>query len=359
MLSEKQYRSLPIDSYSSIKVFIEDRKKYYRQFVLGGPVEDEETDSTIFGSLVDCLQFKPEEFDSRFCVAVSQFPKPQYKRLADKLMDITLLCTDDNGIVTREVSSMLEEAYNALKYDRSGNIVDFKQDSFETAKRKFIGTDVEIYYRQLREAHGKHIVEVDTIEKAQNIVHELRTNPVTRDIMTLKGGGEYEVFYQFPIVGELSAAITGTDPYPLKGLLDIVIVDHQEKTICIYDLKTAWDNEGEFLGNYRKYKYYLQIAVYFYLVIGWKEKDTRLKDYKVKYPAFIVAESSNYKNPLIYQTSKENIMQGMKGFSIRNWKYPGLIESVKDLIWHKETGIWNMSRDNHKKLGVLEIPPFE
>ena len=78
---------------------------------------------------------------------------------------------------------MLEEAYTNVKHDRDGNIVDFKRDSFETVKRKFIGSELEVHYAQLRESYGKTIVELSELESAQAIVQELKTNSITKEII--------------------------------------------------------------------------------------------------------------------------------------------------------------------------------
>jgi len=129
--------------------------------------------------------------------------------------------------------------------------------------------------------------------------------------------------------------------------------------IYIYDLKTAWDNEQQFQYNYFKYKYYIQDAVYFYLVVEWKKKQKGLEDYAVAYPRFIVAESSNYKNPLVYTTNAENFDQGMRGFIISGRYYPGVIKGIQDLIWHKEKAIWNISKDNYESNGIVKIKPFD
>lgn len=364
LMTEKEYRSLEIDSYSSIKVFIEDRKKYYRKFVLREPVRDSDTPSTIFGSLVDCLIFSPDEFDNRFTLSFTDVPKGQYGKLIDELMNVTAASLNDDGEVTKDLEDMLEEAYNNVKYDRNGTVVDFKRDSFDVVKRKFIGSDLEIYYRQLREAHGKEVIESTMVNNALNVINELRTNSITAEIINMVTGEEVTVYNQFAIIESLKDCLDPgqektEEQATFKCLVDKLIIDHNTKEIHIYDLKTAWDNEGEFLNNYFKYKYYIQAALYFYLVVEWKKKQPELEDYAVRWPAFIVADSNNYKSPLIYVTDNGNFTQGMRGFMIKGKYYPGVINAVLDMIWHKRTGIWNISRENNRNNGIVKIKPFE
>lgn len=358
-MTEKEYRALEIDSYSSLKVFSEDRKKYYRKFILKEILKEDETPETKFGSLVDCLRFTPEEYENRYCLALSQIPTGQYGKFVDELWKVTLNSINSDGEVTRNLDSMLEDAYNTVKFDKDGNIVDFKRDSLEVAKRKFLGSELETHYRQLRESYGKTIIELSELENAQKIVQELKGNFATKEVTNLVTDKRFTVHYQFPIIGELDASITKSTPYKLKCLIDQLLIDNEKKIIYIYDLKTAWDNEQQFQYNYLKYKYYLQMAVYFYLVVEWKKKIKEIADYAVMFPRFIVAESTNYKNPLIYTTTIENFDQGMRGFVLNGKLYPGVVKLVQDLMWHKENGIWNISRDNFATGGIVKIKPFE
>jgi hypothetical protein len=358
-MTEQEYRRLEIDSYSTLKDFIEDRKKYYKKYVLKETVKEEESSSTIFGNVTDCLQFTPGEFENRFALSVSQVPTGQYGKFVNEMVRITFGCLNERGEVTMRLEDIMEEAYNKCKYDRNGNVVDFKRDGLDVVKQKFLGSDLEIHYRQCREAFGKTIIEASTLENAQRVIAELKSNPVTSAIMNLETSNENVVYNQFPIVGKMDGSMTGRGDYPLKGLIDKLVIDHKEKCIYIYDLKTTWDNEGEFLSNYFKFKYYIQMAVYFYLVVEWKRRQSGLETYTVHYPSFIVADSSNYKNPLIYATTHENFQQGMRGFTIRGKYYPGAIKAITDLMWHKESGIWNISKDNYDAGGIARIQPFQ
>lgn len=361
-MTEREYRALDIDSYSSIKTFVEDRKKYYRKFILKEVIKEEDTPETIFGSLVDCLLLTPEEYEARYVLSVSQVPTGQYGKFVNALWEITQVNMNPaNGMITQSLDSMMEEAYNKVKFDRDGNIVDFKRDDFATVKRKFLGSDLEGHYRQLRESYGKKVIELSDLEKAQAVVQELKANNVTKEVINITDNERFTVHSQYPIIGKFDRVILNAteEDYPLKCLVDKLIIDHQKRMIYIYDLKTAWDNEYQFQYNYYKYKYYIQQAVYFYLVVEWKKLQKGLEDYAVNFPRFLVAESSNYKNPLIYTTNYENFNQGMKGFILRGRYHPGIIKAIQDIMWHKEKGVWNISSDNYATNGVVKIKPFE
>lgn len=325
-------------------------------------VKEEESDSLTFGDLVDCLRFTPELYESKFAMLVTQMPSGQYLKFCDMLMKHTMYAVNrETGEITRTMEDMMLDAYDACKYDRNRNIVDFKRDTFEKVKENFFNPEkgLEAYYNQCRASVGKTVIDLTMLENAQRLVNNLSENFVTKEIMTLTTNADFRVFNQFPIVGELVASLTRSLPYKLKGLIDKLVIDRLRKEIYIYDLKTCWDNEYGFLQNYLKYRYYIQGAVYYYLVEQWRRGQQSLQDYKVIYPKFIVAESTGYKNPLIYSMDQESFMQGMKGFTINKSRhYTGVIKAVQDLQWHKENAVWNISKDNHIGNGLVSVPVF-
>lgn len=361
-MTEAEYRLLQVDSYSSIKVFLEDRKKYYKQFILNEPVKEEKSEALTFGNLVDCLRLTPDEFENKFTMAINQIPSGQYLKFCTELMKQTMYSLNrETNEVSRTMDAMMLDAYNACKFDRDGNIVDFKRDSYEKVKENFLDPQkgLKAYYDQCRNSIGKEVIDLTMMENAQRVVSSLSENFVTRDIINLTSSEDVKVLNQFAIVGELKSEITGSVPYPLKCLVDKLVINRLTKKVSPFDLKTCWDNEQEFLHNYFKYKYYIQEGIYFYLVEEWRRNQRGLEDYTTDYMQFIVAESTSYKNPLIYKGSADTFMQGMKGFKIKSRYYPGVIKAVKDLQWHRESAVWNISRDNHVGNGIVTIPVFE
>lgn len=351
LLTEREYRALEVDSYSSIKDFIEDRKKYHKKWWLKEEVEEETSKFLNNGSMVDCLMYKPEEFDERFALSTVQAPTATMLDFVNALFKRTLEClNEETGEITRDFEVISKEAYNDVKFDRNGNIVAFKVQSYEKTMEKFISSDAELYYRALRSNYGKTVVELSHVQTAEKTVAELKRNWVTREVMTRRENKRYDVYYQFPIIFEYKG-------YKLKALLDQLTVDHEEKLILPEDLKTCWDNEKEFQSNWFKYKYYIQAAVYWLAAKYWAEQEG-WGNYTVKPMNFIVADSSNYQNPLIYETDEENLKQGLEGFTLRGKYYPGVNRAIEDLTWHKESNIWGISRENFESKGRVKIKPF-
>ena len=91
------------------------------------------------------------------------------------------------------------------------------------------------------------------------------------------------------------------DDHEFKSMMDKVVIDHQEKTIQVYDLKCTWSVEN-FLEEYYLYRRaYIQAYLYFWAATHFRESDENLSGYKVMPPRFIVCDSTNYYNPLVYE----------------------------------------------------------
>jgi len=78
-----------------------------------------------------------------------------------------------------------------------------------------------------------------------------------------------------------------------------------------------------------------------------------LTGYDVLPPRFIVCDSTNYYNPLIYALDYGNIEEAYSGFHHKNREYVGVTDLIKDLKWALGNNVWNISRENHEKNGVV------
>lgn len=366
MLSEKEYRKVKRDSYSSISLFLKDRKKYYLKFCLGTDTEDEDTQALKTGSLVDCLLFNEAEFNDRYIVATNRAPTGQMLSFINALY---LRAIQDMGPDHRQRSdfmALFTLAYNDVKYDLNGEVVAFKRDSLETIINQFGDATHKnygkSYFEELMQSVGKTTISLDEYEKANRVINNLKTNNITKDVINLKSNKNFIVINQLPIMFNYKG-------YKLKCLPDKIIIDHINKTIKIYDLKTA-ANVEEFQYNYFKFKYYIQNAVYTAGVTYWKDNvwlqpnpenyniDRDISSYMVEYMDFIVCDSFNYLNPLIYITNQQNLDEAINGFSLGGKWYMGLDEALTNIKWHKENKIWNVSYNNFVNDGIVPVKLF-
>lgn len=339
--SEKEYRAVPMDSSSSLKEFSVDRKKYHKKYVLKEKVEDDENKAATMGRVVETLLLEPELFESRFHMSTCEgAPTGLMNDFVEALYKRTVEATDVFGKVARSFEDISKDAY----VDSGFKI------KYEAVMNKFVGSEAETYYDEIRvvRAKGLTVVTANDMNNAERIVNELRNNFVTRDVVNLVKSSRYDVYNQYQVEG---FDVLGLQ---CKGMMDKIVVDHQEKTLQIYDLKCTWSVENFYEEYYLYRRAYIQAYVYY--VAGLKIlKDLGIEDYRLEYPRFIVCDSTNYMNPVIFTLEFNDIEDALNGFTHKGKNYPGVKRIVEDLIWAKDTDIWNISRTRHQLGGVVNI----
>lgn len=340
--TEAVYRASLLDSSSSLKDFSMDRKKYFRKYILGEDVDDKDTQAATMGRIVETLLMEPDQFDKRFYMSSCvEAPSALMLAFVNALYKHTKEATDDNG----NVGLTFEELSRAA-YAESG----FKI-KYEAVISKFVGSDAEVYYNELRTVKSQNLTVVTTedVANAEKIVEELRTNPVTKDVVNLVNSKRYSVYNQLQVEGYV------LDNHEFKSMMDKVIVDHEQRTVQVYDLKCTWSVEN-FLEEYYLYRRaYIQALLYYKAAIHFMNNTEEIRGYRVEPPRFIVCDSTNYYNPLIYTLSDKDLEDAYNGFTHKNREYTGVGTLIKDLKWALENNIWNISRENSINNGLVNI----
>lgn len=339
--TEANYRAKTIDSSSSLKDFSMDRKKYYKKHILGESVEDKDSQAANMGRLVETLLMEPELFDEKFymssCVSA---PTGLMLSFVEALYKFTKEATNEHGQVTRSFEEISKDAYVESGF----------KIKYDAVIGKFVGSDAEIFYNEIRKvrANGLTVVTTEDVANAEKIVAELRTNPITKDIVNLVSSPRYSVHNQLQVENYV------VDDHEFKSMMDKVIVDHDAKTIQVYDLKCTWSVEN-FLEEYYLYRRaYIQAYLYKKAAQFWAS-EMGYGDYEILNPQFIVCDSTNYYSPLIYTLGEEDIQKAYDGFTHKNREYPGVGSLIRDLKWALENNVWNISAKNYQNNGLVKI----
>lgn len=334
--TEKEYRKLEIDSYSSIKLFAENRKKYYKKFYLKENVEEEESSkASIVGSLTDCFLLDKNNFDSKFALSsLAKIPTGKMLDFCNALVNITLENTGKN------FEEMATEARKIAQFEwKLPAILD-----------KFAGKDPEIYYKESLDIKSRDLLLVDLqdIQNSERVVEELKNNIITKDIFNLVNSDRYSIYNQLQVEG------FEIDELPLKMMADRIICDHKLKNISIFDLKVTYSVEDFYWAYYLNRLSYIQAYIYYYGIKYWAAKN-EMEEYHVDYPKFIVADSINHNSPLIYFLYGNDLGEAYDGFIYNGRKYKGVCEIIKDLKFARDNNEWRISRANFEADGVVHI----
>ena len=333
--TEAQYRAVMMDSSSSLKEFSQDRKKYYKKYFLGEKVEDKDSSAANMGRIVETLLMEPHLFDDKFYMSsCTSTPTGLMLDFVEALYKCTELATNEEGKVVIDFSELSLEAYH---------ISGFKI-KYEAVMNKFIGSDAELYYNEIRTVRSKNLTVVNTTEIsiAEKIVEQLKTNSTTGPIVNLVNSARYEIIDQMQVEGYI------IDGHPFKSMLDKVVIDHDKKIIQPYDLKCTWSVENFYEEYYLYRRAYIQAFLYYRaMLLLTQNPDSPYYDYHVEYLKFIVCDSSNYYQPLIYTLDEFDMEDAYKGFIHKGRTYPGVQDLIAALTWCLETNTWNISHKNY------------
>ena len=333
-MTEGEYRANPAVSYSFLKEVLE----------IGGRAYDPDRERVssggfALGSMVDNIitdnDFNPFEHYEIVNVNKDRSGSNEYKKLV-------------NYLIEKYPNRIIEDNYDNdwinEKSKEAGLWKSYKKD--EARIKAF---DKDEFWDQLRiyriEQGDKPIISQDDFELGLLMAETLQNHQYSRDIFGDKP--QFDRFYQVKIFFRLN----GVD---VKAMLDVVLIDYENKVIYPKDLKTG--SERDFMKNFYKFKYYLQGALYTAALQSIIQTNPEFEEWTVAPFEFIYISRANPNEPLIYQMNETFITKAMTGFITHiGVIYKGILDLIDDHKWYIENNITNSFRDIIENNGVIKI----
>lgn len=328
-MTERDYRKYKAINYSSLSRFSKHpmNYKYYKE-----PKDDT---SLRFGSALDCLLTgSKEEFRRDFYVSSTDW-KPTGK--------LKVFC--DYYIELSNTTKMSEEDKFKLAYSKAEY-----STSVDTVAKKLKLVKVQDYINVSTKHRKKTILFKEEYERIKRCHELLTTSKQSKRFFEEEEG--VDKLYQHVIIFE----VLGN---PCKAMLDLLIVNHNTKTIEPCDLKTTGTGSLYFESSIQKWNYFLQAAFYTEAVKQWQRTHPELKDYTIENFKFIVIESTPYNPPIVYKMSDKDLEAGKKGGTIRNRPVRGYIKLIRDLLWHEYKNLWKAPREFYENEFVVTTDIFD
>lgn len=346
----ENYRQIERKSYSDLKLFAKDRKKYYKLKVLKDAEEiekdqksKEKNESIRMGNLVDVRLTDNDNFDKYFVRTDAPVPTGQMLTLVNNLFDYTIRDTDDKGVVISDFSDRFEEAYESLK---EGDPNKKLKSGVEKFLERF-PIEGEQYFNEKLKCIGKTIITLEEEQKSDGIVQDLMYSIGTRDLVMWN-----HKVTKYPILFELFGEL-------FKAEIDQIRFDHDNKKIYLDDYKCSSFVET-FHWEILDSMYYLQAAVYIWAAVQHFADHKDYKDYEVVQEFnFIVSDQNNATKPLVYTLTEDHIQKAWYDFKVGNKKYKGLMTILEELKFAETHNMWDMSVENYKNKGRVLVPNFE
>lgn len=255
-LTEQEYHDYPAWSYSMIA-------RYAREgFSAVAKIHDKlkQNDAMRFGSLFDAMLTKGNGVRDEFVVMDMAVPDAE-RGVLDYLATITnvpFIEVDDDTML---------KAITAVNYQ--------SRWKYDTQLAHL--TPYSRYYDMLRS--GKTIVSREEWDDAVKMVKSVKTDPFLKEHFKINPNDNKEYIYQaqFKITYDPQIA----ERIELKIMPDMLEVDHNEKTIRPWDIKTSGMPAYDFADHWVKMRYDIQAALYTDVLQMIINKDEDYRDYTI------------------------------------------------------------------------------
>lgn len=330
-IPDHEYRDIQAFSYSILKAIDEEGPQ---ALVSGRTISGKALE---FGSLVDILLTSPERKNDVFWTKTLTKPTASLLILADSILNT--LTIENKG-----VSDLTDGVINA-HITNLGLWPNTKKES--SLKEKY---DVDIFWTYLAESiasQGKTIISQETLEAAEHCATVLLTHDFTRDYFIEREG--VEILKQPSIVYKFRGT-TG------KARIDLLVVDHNTKTIHVFDIKTGASLPSKFEESFYHFKYYLQAVSYLLAVQSVVVNNPEFADYKIDTFKFLYISKKLPDVPVIWEVPEDMLNHFSNGWRSSTGGYiTGFLELVDDYKCYTESQLFNTERKVMEKRGNLKI----
>lgn len=305
----------------------------------GEPRPDDEAAHLRIGSALDCLLTSPDRWYKDFKIADANRP---YGAL---------------GIFTNALPCGLTPSSPESEYQKAYELAEYKIGMPSVIRRFWSNDDAVYFYRTIACANndGKTILgktEYEMVEKCRDLI---LNSPYTKPYFHSTNLA-VELMHQVPVYFEYN----GVD---FKGLLDGIVINHDDKTILPFDLKTTIKSVFNFRESFLMWGYYRQCALYWKAL--WSQGspvlDLLLNGYKMLDFEFIVVEKKLFapNQPLIYRTTELDRHIGLVGGYSDGRYYKGIDELIDAYKWHLEKNYWDLPKDVYESQAINYLDVFD
>ena len=250
-------------SYSSLNKLMWNPQAFYQLYVLGN--KEEKTESYLInGKIVHALLLEEEKFNDMFIISPTNLPTGNTRTVVDR--------------VYNHAKELISNGDKRTEFvDFSDAVLDVLQDmglhqSLKTDQQrldKIFIVEAINYWSFLVSCGSKTIIDKESYDFCKTGVDFIKLNKEVCDLI----GCNINDFSNVEVFNELYLEATMNDkPFGLKGIIDNLVINHDNKTINLNDIKTTSKELKDFPESIEFYNYWLQAAIYA-SVIGVKYMD--------------------------------------------------------------------------------------
>lgn len=231
-MPDSEYREIPAISGTDVRTFVVEGPKTYNYFKTG-LLETEETTALILGTAIHCAILEPEKFAQEYTVYAGAKPNSEQKK---------------------QFATLISEGTDRFKaYSTTYSVAKKSEDKINELANELY-TELFGYILHLEKSKGKIALDEETYKTVLNCRDEVQDR-----INNLFSGPNFKIYTEIPLFGTYKNQ-------KLKGKLDMLVVDSENKEVFIVDVKTTNSYKSGLRSDMLKKRYDLQLDFYEYLV---------------------------------------------------------------------------------------------
>lgn len=257
-IMENEFYKKPFSfSYSSLNKLLWNPAAFYQIYVQGIREEKLETHLT-HGKIIHALLLEPKKFNDNFIISPTNLPTGNLKMVIDRVFNHhqELRQHGDQREKLEDFQQAVLDIMADMKYHQS-----LKTD--QQRLDKVLTPDAYTYWGFLQMKGGKTLIDQESYDFCFNAVELIKKDKKITDLLGLDATDfdNKEVFHEI-----LLEAKPPSKPFGIKGIIDNVVIDHNNKIVFVNDIKTTSKDLKDFPETVEFYSYWLQAAVYTSLV---------------------------------------------------------------------------------------------
>ena len=280
-----------------------------------------------FGSIVDDMLFLDKSsFDERYYLFDGEKPSASLGVLCDIILKNYI------EIPTKDEVKIIAEANHFW--------TNIKKPELYLAK--FDIPEFWDYLQVMFEINNRTIITSSEFNSAVDLVEILRNHKYSNYLLENDFDNYYQVKFEYEYRG-----------FTVRGIIDILSIDHKSKKVYMIDLKTGKNPSIEFEESFVKWRYYFQAALY----VGAFEdicKELNLAEYTLEPFQFLYISKAD-RTPLVFKMTDKWLKAAFEGFNIGKYKFRGINELVDEIYWCWKNKEYEIPKHVVEANGVVEL----
>lgn len=314
----KNYRDSPAVSQSLLKAVLNNTPYKFKPSV-----------QMVLGSCLDCFLTSPQLEQDLFCVGLENRPS----EAISNFIDVLWKKVSNNGVALEFVGSLEDYKDELILIAREAN---YQANWKDEALWKALEKDGARYWEELIKCEGKTIVSAQEWNTSKTLAELCKDSHITGKYFIEQEN--VDKYYQYPLFWFM-------EDIECKGLSDVIIVEHETKTIYLVDVK------GTDTSGLKGFMYVAKSKNYPFQLSWYKEgilRDPLFKKYleggyTLEFRWLVIPFNTERFRPWKIPVSDKLLEIGKTGFSVGN-----LVRTEISTVYFKQREGWKQALAKYK-----------